>query len=69
MLPQIIVASTCILVTLYGVFRKNRVFFNLGYFVYGLIVVFSDQEELFMNSAIDLAKESFDGILKLVNSK
>lgn len=42
MLPQIIVASTCILVTLYGVFRKNRVFFNLGYFVYGLIVVFSE---------------------------
>ena len=42
MLPQIIVASTCILITLYGVFRKNRVFFNLGYFVYGLIVVFSE---------------------------
>ena len=42
MLPQIIVASTCILITLYGVFRKNRIFFNLGYFVYGLIVVFSE---------------------------
>ena len=42
MLPQIIVASTCILITLYGVFRKNRVFFNLGYFVYGLVVVFSE---------------------------
>ena len=42
MLPQIIIASTCILITLYGVFRKNRVFFNLGYFVYGLIVVFSE---------------------------
>ena len=42
MLPQIIIASICILITLYGVFKKNRVFFNLGYFIYGLIVVFSE---------------------------
>tara|TARA_B100000963_G_scaffold138191_1_gene120296 strand:+ start:20943 stop:21365 length:423 start_codon:yes stop_codon:yes gene_type:complete len=42
MLPQIIVASTCVLITLYGVFKKNRVFFNIGYFVYGLIVIFSE---------------------------
>ena len=42
MLPQIIIASSCILITLYGVFKKNRVFFNLGYFIYGLIVVFSE---------------------------
>ena len=42
MLPQIIVASTCVLITLYGVFKKNRVLFNLGYFVYGLIVIFSE---------------------------
>ena len=41
MLPQIIIASICILITLYGVFKKNRVLFNLGYFIYGLIVVFS----------------------------
>ena len=42
MLPQIIIASVCILITLYGVFKKNRVFFNLGYFLYGLIVIFSE---------------------------
>ena len=42
MVPQIIIASICILITLYGVFKKNRVLFNLGYFIYGLIVVFSE---------------------------
>ena len=42
MLPQSIIASICILITLYGVFKKNRVLFNLGYFIYGLIVVFSE---------------------------
>ena len=42
MLPQIIIASICILITLYGVFKKNRVLFNLGYFIYGIIVVFSE---------------------------
>ena len=42
MLPQIIIASFCILITLYGVFKKNRVLFNLGYFIYGIIVVFSE---------------------------
>ena len=52
MLPQIIVASTCILVTLYGVFRKNRVFFNLGYFMYGLIVVFSEINFYFQSQEI-----------------
>ena len=39
---QIIIASLCILITLIGVLKKNRVFFNIGYFVYGLIVVFSE---------------------------
>jgi hypothetical protein len=42
MLPQIIIASLCILITLIGVLKKNRVYFNIGYFVYGLIVVFSE---------------------------
>jgi len=42
MLPQIIIASTCILITVFGVFKKNRVFFNLGYFLYGLIVIVSE---------------------------
>ena len=42
MLPQIIIATTCTLITLYGVFKKNRIFFNLGYFIYGLIVIASE---------------------------
>ena len=42
MLPQIIVASLCLLITLYGVFKKNRVFFNLGYFIFGIIVITSE---------------------------
>lgn len=42
MLPQIIIASICILITLYGIVKKNRVFFNLGYFIYGIIVILSE---------------------------
>lgn len=42
MLPQIIVASICIFITLYGFVKKNRVFFNLGYFIYGIIVIASE---------------------------
>ncbi|MDA0937089.1 MAG: hypothetical protein O2878_08190 [Bacteroidetes bacterium] len=42
MLPQIIIASICILITLYGLVKKNRVFFNLGYFLYALIVIGSE---------------------------
>ena len=42
MLPQIVIASLCLLITLYGVFKKNRVFFNLGYFIFGIIVITSE---------------------------
>ena len=42
MLQQIIVATICLLLTLYGVFKKNRVFFNLGYFIFGIIVIASE---------------------------
>ena len=42
MLPQIIVATVCLLITLFGVFKKNRVFFNLGYFIFGIIVIVSE---------------------------
>jgi hypothetical protein len=42
MLPQIIVASACVLITLYGLLKRNRVFFNLGYFLFGLVVVISE---------------------------
>lgn len=42
MLPQIIIASVCVLISLYGMLKKNRVFFNLGYFLFGLVVVASE---------------------------
>lgn len=42
MLPQIIIATLCLLATLYGVFKKNRVLFNLGYFIFGIIVIASE---------------------------
>lgn len=42
MLPQIIIASVCVLISLYGLLKRNRVFFNLGYFLFGLIVVASE---------------------------
>lgn len=42
MLPQIIVASICLLITLYGILKKNRIFFNLGYFVFCLVVFLSE---------------------------
>lgn len=42
MLPQIIIASICVLISLYGLLKRNRVFFNLGYFLFGLIVVASE---------------------------
>ena len=42
MLPQIIIASVCVLILLYGLLKRNRVFFNLGYFLFGLVVVASE---------------------------
>ena len=42
MLPQIIVTTVCLSITLFGVFKKNRVFFNLGYFIFGIIVIVSE---------------------------
>ena len=50
MLPQIIIASLCLLITLYGVFKKNRVFFNLGYFIFGIIVIASELSFFFAES-------------------
>lgn len=48
-----------VLVTLYGVFTKNRVLYNVGYFVFGIVVVL-DQFGLFSetNSAENLAMAS-----------
>ena len=42
MLQQIIIASVCVLISLYGLLKRNRVFFNLGYFLFGLVVVASE---------------------------
>ena len=51
MLPQIIIASVCILITLYGLLKRNRVFFNLGYFLFGIIVVASEFNFFAQNQA------------------
>ena len=36
--PEILVVVFFVLLTTFGVFRRNRIFFNLGYFLYGLSV-------------------------------
>jgi len=51
MLPQIIIASVCVLISLYGLLTRNRVFFNLGYFLFGLVVVASEFSFFAQNQA------------------
>jgi hypothetical protein len=51
MLPQIIIASVCVLISLYGLIKRNRVFFNLGYFLFGLVVVASEFSFFAQNQA------------------
>ena len=46
---MMIVVLLGVLVTLYGVFTKNRVLYNVGYFVFGIVVVW-DQLGLFAES-------------------
>lgn len=53
MLIKLLISSLAILITLYGVFKKNRVFFNIGYFVFGIMVVI-DQASLYLESAQDI---------------
>jgi len=36
--PEILVVVFFVLLTTFGVVRRNRIFFNLGYFLYGLSV-------------------------------
>lgn len=45
--PKIIIVVFFVLITLYGVVRKNRFFFNLGYFLYGLSVFAAELNEYF----------------------
>ena len=49
MIIKSIVSLLCIVVVVYGIFKKNRLFFNLGYFVFGIFIVF-DQLSLFIES-------------------
>ena len=41
--PEILVVVFFVLLTTFGVFRRNRIFFNLGYFLYGLSVFARNQ--------------------------
>ena len=45
--PKIIFVIIFVLITLYGVLKKNRVFFNMGYFLYGLSVFVAELNEYF----------------------
>ena len=49
MIIKSIVSLLCIVVVVYGMFKKNRLFFNLGYFIFGIFIVY-DQLSLFMES-------------------
>ena len=49
MIIKSIVSLLCIVVVVYGIFKKNRLFFNLGYFVFGIFIVY-DQLSLFIES-------------------
>ena len=49
MIIKSIVSLLCIVVVVYGMLKKNRLFFNLGYFVFGIFIVY-DQLSLFMES-------------------
>ena len=49
MILKLIVSSLCILLVIYGVIKKNRLFFNAGYFVFGIVIVI-DQFSLFADN-------------------
>lgn len=38
----LIIVSLLVLISVFGIVKKNRVLFNTGYFLYGLIVVFAE---------------------------
>tara|TARA_Y100000813_G_scaffold176397_1_gene142287 strand:- start:186 stop:620 length:435 start_codon:yes stop_codon:yes gene_type:complete len=39
-LVKTIIFVTCLLIIFYGIFKKNRIFFNYGYLIIGLMIVF-----------------------------
>lgn len=49
MIIKLIVSLLCIVVIVYGMFKKSRFFFNLGYFLFGIFIVY-DQLSLFIES-------------------
>lgn len=46
MIIKSIVSLLCIVAVVYGMFKKSRLFFNLGYFIFGIFIVY-DQLSLF----------------------
>ena len=53
MLVKLLISTLAILITIYGVFKKNRVFFNIGYFVFGIMIVI-DQLNLYSKLGQDI---------------
>jgi len=53
MILKLLISSLAILITLYGVFKKNRVFFNFGYFAFGIMIVI-DQLKLYSELGQDI---------------
>ena len=49
MIIKSIVSLICIITVIYGIFKKSRLFFNIGYFVFGIFIVY-DQLSLFIEN-------------------
>ena len=49
MILKSIISGLCILAVVYGIAVKSRIYFNIGYFVFGILIVF-DQLNLFASS-------------------
>ena len=49
MIIKSIVSLICIITVIYGIFKKSRIFFNIGYFVFGIFIVY-DQLLLFIEN-------------------
>lgn len=45
--PEIILVTIFVFISLYGMIRRNRFFFNLGYFLYGLAVFAAELNQYF----------------------
>ena len=49
MILKSIISGLCILAVIYGIAVKSRMYFNIGYFVFGILIVF-DQIKLLASS-------------------